>query len=749
MWRWFDNGLALLLRSTDDGSFFLKPWFAFYRVLSLLLFIAGVVTAGTLLVTGVMMTHQLHQQDLPEASVQTLATSLLMAIALLVSGAMGGRLMWSRGTELWARRDGEGDYHVVPLVADLVRTIGELWGLLVAVFSVSYFLVFWPAQQAILSVPFLGQWIGMFISLPFIYPLVGIITGFMTIFITRWISDYLGLWFRMGNDLRAIRHGSDAGPSTRFTPTDTHAAQDLDWRMVGIVGLAYLVVATPLYKAWPLLPAAIMLLFVGLKRWWPGASVMIAFISLLAIGVISGVVGRGDTEGLVGHFHAAGFKLLLPMFLIGLVAVILSLAELFGRPIKEWSERSGIVTTVILLTLFMAFPVWSTWQEGWRRHDLTMEEQRAVRELFKVYEQKAFAVRQGQSEIYDTVNVITVDQARSQVDKYGQITIEHGISWGGTRWSSSFGLHHTNIAIPGHIQYRSTSRTDPLNMSYHEDSLGLQMQDQSTHALPLERVRDRVYGRHRRERNVALRDSLQLMRDTLRGKFSSYSCASPPCFAWFEVEQEDGSWKRMAFYCESPVVSGYPLNNMPSDGSLWTLKVRKTLLDGQDTSTDGSIAWELVGMDDPVEPPEIEPVIESVKNEPHTKASEKKEIEQQPKKPVEKPLPPTNKIYQKNEVDIEPAFPGGRTGLDRYIRDNKRYPDQDLAEGRTGKVRVAFVVGKEGRVKGVKCIRSVSPSLDAEAMRLFREMPAWSPGFTSEGAVDVQMEWTVDFTLNE
>lgn len=743
MWRWFDNGLTLLLRSTDDGSFFLKPWFAFYRALSLLLFVAGVVTALALLVAGVMTTHQLHQQDLVEVSVQTLATSLLMAIALLVSGFMGGRLMWLRGTELWARKDGEGGYHVVPLMADLVRTIGELLGLLVVLFSVSYFLVFWPAQQAVLSVPLIGQWIGMFISLPFLYPITGIIIGFIVIFITRWISDYMGLWFSMGNDVRAMRHGSTAGPFTRSTHTDTHAVQPLDWRMAGIVGLAYLVVATPLHKAWPLLPAAVMLFFVGLKRWWLAGSVLLTFVSLIALAVVSGVVGRGDTEGLVGHFHATGFKLLFPLFLIGLVAVALSLAELFGRPTKDWSERSGVVTTVILIAIFLAFPVWSTWQEGWRRHDLTGAEQRAVRELFKEYEQRAFAVRQGEN--FDTVNVITVDQAQFKVDKYGQITVEHVILWSGTRWSSSFGFHHTDIAIPGHIEYRPETGFDMLIVSYYPDSLALLRQPQTLHALPMELVRERIYGRSRRERNMAVRDSLQQMRDTLRGKFSSYSCASSPCFAWFEVEQENGSWRRMAFYCESQVMSGYPLASMPADGSLWTLKVRKTLLDGQETSTEGAIAWELVGMDDPVDLPVIEPV----KSEPVLKAQEKSKLEQEPKAPVEKPIRPAHKVYQKHEVDIEPAFTGGRTGLDRYIRDNKRYPSQDRAEGRTGKVRVAFVVGKDGRVKDVRCTRSVSPGMDAEAMRLIRDMPAWSSGFTSEGAVDVQMEWTVDFTLNE
>ncbi|MCW5900026.1 MAG: energy transducer TonB [Flavobacteriales bacterium] len=747
MWRWFDNGLALLLRSTDDGSFFLKPWFAFYRALSLLLFVGGVVMALTLVGTGVTMTYQLHQQELPEASVQTLATSLLMAMALLINGSMGGRLMWLRGSMLWARRDGEGGYHVVLLVADLVRTLGELWGLLVALFSISYFLVLWPAQQAIMAVPFVGHWIGTFISLPFLYPLTGVIVGFLAIFITRWISDYLEIWFRMGNDVRAIRQGGDPVVHSQPSTIGTYATQDVDWRMAGVVSLAYLIVATPLYKAWPLLPAIVMLGSVGLKRWWPGASVMVAFITLLALGLLTGVIARGDTESLVGHFHTAGFKLLLPLFLIGLVAVALSLTELFRTPTKEWSKQSGIATTVILLLLFLVFPVWSTWQEGWKRHDLSAEEERAVRDLFKEYQQKAFAVRQGEN--YDTVNVITVDQARFQADKYGQITVEHAISWLGTHWSSRFGMHHKSIAIPGFIQYRSKTRGDQLTVSYHPDSLVLLMQNQPLHALPLESVRDRVYGRQRRDRNLAMRDSLQLVRDTLRGKFSSYRCASPPCFAWFEVEQENGSWKRMAFYCERPVISGYPLASMPPDGSIWSLKIRRTLLDGQDPNAEGAIAWELEGMDDPVEPPEPEAVPEPVKNDPPVKTSEKIVVEQQPKAPVEKPVRPTSKVYQKNDVDIEPAFPGGRTGLDRYIRENKRYPAQDRAEGRTGKVRVSFVVGKDGRVKDVRCSRSVSPGLDAEAMRLIREMPAWSPGFMSEGAVDVQMEWTIDFTLNE
>ena len=48
--------------------------------------------------------------------------------------------------------------------------------------------------------------------------------------------------------------------------------------------------------------------------------------------------------------------------------------------------------------------------------------------------------------------------------------------------------------------------------------------------------------------------------------------------------------------------------------------------------------------------------------------------------------------------------------------------------GIQGRVRISFVVEKDGRVTNVKVIGSVDPLLDREAVRVVQSSPRWEPG---------------------
>ena len=80
-------------------------------------------------------------------------------------------------------------------------------------------------------------------------------------------------------------------------------------------------------------------------------------------------------------------------------------------------------------------------------------------------------------------------------------------------------------------------------------------------------------------------------------------------------------------------------------------------------------------------------------------------------------------------VEVMPEFPGGWDALGKFVKDNLRYP-----EGHTdgGRVIVQFVVDHDGTVADATVVRSVSPELDAEALRVVRSMPRWKPG-TQDG----------------
>lgn len=47
---------------------------------------------------------------------------------------------------------------------------------------------------------------------------------------------------------------------------------------------------------------------------------------------------------------------------------------------------------------------------------------------------------------------------------------------------------------------------------------------------------------------------------------------------------------------------------------------------------------------------------------------------------------------------------------------------------RKGTVLVSFIVNKDGSIADRKVVKSVSPELDREALRVLRLMPKWKPG---------------------
>lgn len=100
-----------------------------------------------------------------------------------------------------------------------------------------------------------------------------------------------------------------------------------------------------------------------------------------------------------------------------------------------------------------------------------------------------------------------------------------------------------------------------------------------------------------------------------------------------------------------------------------------------------------------------------------------------------------------NIVEDMPEFPGGEEALRRYIARNVSYPDYAKKNGIQGKVYVSFVVEKDGSVGRSKVVRGVAPSLDAEALRVMKESPKWTPGKQRGQAVAVSYTVPINFAL--
>lgn len=77
----------------------------------------------------------------------------------------------------------------------------------------------------------------------------------------------------------------------------------------------------------------------------------------------------------------------------------------------------------------------------------------------------------------------------------------------------------------------------------------------------------------------------------------------------------------------------------------------------------------------------------------------------------------------------------------QYIQDNINYPDeakQDLNRN----VLASFTIGKDGKVKNPEITGSADPTLDAQALQVLSQMPAWVPARDGNGEV-VEVKYTI------
>ena len=122
--------------------------------------------------------------------------------------------------------------------------------------------------------------------------------------------------------------------------------------------------------------------------------------------------------------------------------------------------------------------------------------------------------------------------------------------------------------------------------------------------------------------------------------------------------------------------------------------------------------------------------------------------EEEKKQPVAK-----EEVKQQEEevifqvVEQMPEFPGGMGEAMKFLAKNIKYPVAAQQAKIEGRVIVQFVVGKDGSISDVHTVRSVSPELDAEAIRVVSMMPKWNPGKQRGKAVSVSFTMPIMFRL--
>lgn len=98
-------------------------------------------------------------------------------------------------------------------------------------------------------------------------------------------------------------------------------------------------------------------------------------------------------------------------------------------------------------------------------------------------------------------------------------------------------------------------------------------------------------------------------------------------------------------------------------------------------------------------------------------------------------------------ADGKATFPGGDAALQKYIAENLKYPEQAMRNGIEGNVPLQFIVKTDGTITSVKVMRMIDPDLEAEAIRLVKSMPAWTPATANGQPEESVATLNVEFRL--
>ncbi len=105
-----------------------------------------------------------------------------------------------------------------------------------------------------------------------------------------------------------------------------------------------------------------------------------------------------------------------------------------------------------------------------------------------------------------------------------------------------------------------------------------------------------------------------------------------------------------------------------------------------------------------------------------------------------------NKQLEHNSCVDNAEFPGGYAALMKYIFTHIIYPTAASNDGIQGKVIAQFIIEKDGKVGDVKIIKSVSPEIDAEVIRVLKTLPNFIPAKNENGKL-IRSQYVIPITF--
>ena len=104
-------------------------------------------------------------------------------------------------------------------------------------------------------------------------------------------------------------------------------------------------------------------------------------------------------------------------------------------------------------------------------------------------------------------------------------------------------------------------------------------------------------------------------------------------------------------------------------------------------------------------------------------------------------------VYNSDDVDVMPRFPGGECERINFINATRRYPAEEYQNRVQGRVVCSFIVNPDGSISDAAIVRGVSNSLNEEALRVINSMPRWIAGQVNGEKVPVMQVMSINFRL--
>ena len=101
------------------------------------------------------------------------------------------------------------------------------------------------------------------------------------------------------------------------------------------------------------------------------------------------------------------------------------------------------------------------------------------------------------------------------------------------------------------------------------------------------------------------------------------------------------------------------------------------------------------------------------------------------------------------EPEVMPQYPGGEKEFYRFMAMRLKYPVPALEGEKEGLIDCTITIGQDGQVGPIQVTKSADPALEAEVIRVLRQMPAWEPATLDGKPTEARVPFSVLFRFDD